>query len=373
MENGGIRIVVFLLLGVAGLTALSSLVGSGDPSEAIASEDASTDAEEPEILSPSAARSRFAAAARSADLPPAPTAASRASAALAEYLRGDHSLTLPNPRPELHAWTWEDDSVQLVYERCKPVARDPAVSKTSLSVRALIDFDALAAIEQHFGFDPKDIFTLESVSEDTAEYSLATHLGDDAVTVLSQHGIIVGDSTIRADFAWLVEQTAPQLRSLSDAVVAEWRRAMPPPARGKAPKPGNIERSDTTLEALTSFVQRAVPYESIPSRTQDIERCGVRTPGPTLKRGADCDSKALLLAAMIRSLDSRVPIVLVSLSVAGRPHMLIGVGVPARECDAILDYRGTRYVLVEVTSALGVGVMAPDYNEAVLEHYAVIP
>jgi hypothetical protein len=105
----------------------------------------------------------------------------------------------------------------------------------------------------------------------------------------------------------------------------------------------------------------------------DFERCGVRTPGPTLKRGADCDSKALLLAAMIRSVNDRVPLVLVSLTVTGRPHMLLGVGVPARDCDAILDYRGRRYVLIEVTSALGVGLMAPDYNEAVLDHYTVIP
>ncbi len=61
------------------------------------------------------------------------------------------------------------------------------------------------------------------------------------------------------------------------------------------------------------------------------------------------------------------------LTVTGRPHMLLGVGVPARDCDAILDYRGRRYVLIEVTSALGVGLMAPDYNEAVLDHYTVIP
>jgi hypothetical protein len=53
--------------------------------------------------------------------------------------------------------------------------------------------------------------------------------------------------------------------------------------------------------------------------------------------------------------------------------MLIGVGAPARSCDAILDHRGRRYVLVEVTSALGVGVMAPDYNDAVLERYTVVP
>ena len=95
--------------------------------------------------------------------------------------------------------------------------------------------------------------------------------------------------------------------------------------------------------------------------------------GPTLLFGGDCDSKAALLAALIRGIDEHVPLVMVSLSVRGRPHVLLGVGIPAQPCSTILDYRGVRYVLIEVTSALGVGIMAPDYNEAEFEHYAVIP
>jgi hypothetical protein len=367
MEQGGIRITVFLLLGVAGLTALSSLVGSGDPAEAVASEEAIEDSDDMNLST--------TAAERSMDARPAPSAPRHEMepSALEEFLGADHTLTLPAPRPEQQEWSWEDDSVQLAFEGCKPVARDPLVPKVTLSVRAPVDFDALGAIEQHFGFDPKDVFTIESNTDEEVEYSLTSHLGDEVVAVLAKRGILVEDSAIRADFPWLVRQTAPHLRPLAQAVVEEWARSMPKPRESKTPRPGNIMRSDTMLEALTSFVQRAVPYESIPARLQEFERCGVRTPGPTLKRGADCDSKALLLAAMIRSVNDRMPIVLVSLTVTGRPHMLIGVGVPARDCDAILDYRGRRYVLVEVTSALGVGVMAPDYNDAVLEHYTIIP
>jgi hypothetical protein len=367
MEQGGIRMTVFLLLGVAGLTALSSLVGSGEPAEAVASEDA--------VDSSDAIALSAAPAERQMDVRPPLRSRGRhqTPSALEDFLSADHTLALPAPRPERHDWTWEDDSVQLAFEGCKPVARDPLVPKVKLSVQALIDFDALGAIEQHFGFDPKDVFTIEATMENEVEYSLSSHLGEEVVAVLAKRGILVEDSAIRADSQWLVRQTAPHLRPLAQAVVEEWARSMPKPRESKNPRAGNIMRSDTMLEALTSFVQRAVPYDSIPARLQEFERCGVRTPGPTLKLGADCDSKALLLAAMIRSINDRVPIVLVSLTVAGRPHMLIGVGVPARDCDAILDYRGRRYVLVEVTSALGVGVMAPDYNEAVLEHYAVIP
>lgn len=364
MENGGIRTTIFLLLGVAGLTALSTLVGSGEPSAANATEELEPFVDEPRLASTSHERS--------VDIPPPPPH-SKPPTAVEAFLRDDHSLRLPAPRPEQHEWTWEDDSVQIAFDGCKPIARDPLVPKIRLSVGAPIDFDALGAIEQHFGFDPAGVFTIESAEGEEVEYSLRGHLGDEVVDALAKHGILVEESAIRADFPWLVRQTAPYLQPLAEAVVAEWGRSMPAPRASKTPHPGNIMRSDGMIEALTSFVQRAVPYDSIPARLQDFERCGVRTPGPTLRRGADCDSKALLLAAMIRSINNRVPIVLVSLTVTGRPHMLIGVGVPARECDAILDYGGRRYVLIEVTSALGVGVMAPDYNDAVLEHYTVIP
>ena len=362
MDNGGMRIAVFLLLGVAGITALSTLVGSGDPPEASALEhDGPFSIEE---IQSNAERPTGAPV-----LPSPPDT----PAALLEFLKSDHAIVLPRPRPEMNSWSWEDDSVQLVFEGCKPIARDPLVPKAKLSVNAPVDFDTLGAVEAHFGFDPRSVFVLQTSAEGDTEYSLSTHLGDDVVSALAKHGVLVDDSTIRADFVWLVAQTAPHLRPLAQAVIEEWARSMPAPKSSATPRPGNIVRADSAIEALTSFVQRAVPYESIPSKMGDFERCGVRTPGPTLKRGADCDSKALLLAAMIRSVNDRVPLVLVSLTVAGRPHMLLGVGVPARDCDAILDYRGRRYVLIEVTSALGVGLMAPDYNEAVLEHYTVIP
>ena len=392
MEQGGTRITVFLLLGIAGVTGLSALVGSDAPSSASAVDRAreaaraadhlgaapdsggpysdliDSDATDPDVTDDGEADASVATR-----FFRAPDSQGTGSARLAAFLDSDHTLVLPRPRPEPQEWSWEDDSTQIVFDGCRPVARDPLVPKIRLSVRAPVDHDTLGAVEEHFGFDPADVFDIQSSIGEEIEYTLANHLGADVVAALAKRGILVDEQSIRPDYAWIVQHTAPHLKPLAEAVVEEWRRSAPAAKSSDVPRPGNIIRSTATLEALTSFVQRALPYQSIPSVPGARERCGVRTPGPSLKLGSDCDSKALLLAALLRSVDAGIPIVLVSLKVGDRPHMLIGVGAPARACDAILDHRGRRYVLIEVTSALGVGVMAPDYNDAVLECYTVVP
>ena len=388
MEQGGFRITIFLLLGVAGVTGLSALVGSDDPRPASAvdraTDPAATSDHDAGVGGHDLANHEVGdeLEAEASDDPTAhgPTRLFRApdwkangSTRLAGFLDMDHTLILPRPRPEMHEWSWEDDSTQIVFDGCKAVARDPLVPRIKLTVRAPVDHDTLGAVEEHFGFDPADVFDVQNAIGEDVDYTLANHLGPDVVAALAKRGILVDDDSIRPDYPWIVEHTARHLKPLAEAVIEEWKRTMPPSKATDTPRPGNIVRSTSTLEALTSFVQRALPYQSIPTIRGERERCGVRTPGPSLKLGSDCDSKALLLAALLRSVDAQIPIVLVSLTVGDRPHMLIGVGAPPRSCDAILDHRGRRYVLVEVTSALGVGVMAPDYNDAVLERYTVVP
>ena len=52
---------------------------------------------------------------------------------------------------------------------------------------------------------------------------------------------------------------------------------------------------------------------------------------------------------------------------------LLGVGIRPTVCAATLKHGGLEYVLIETTSAVGVGFMAPDYNDARLEEFTVIP
>jgi len=398
METNAIRLPACLLFGVAAIMGMSALFGSGDPAPAEASDDAHVErhasGEDEELTDTAMADARGSRFDDDGDVLPGGGRRSVHGAAGAlnreletpnaerdGFLAANHRLILPPPNPTMHTWRWEDDRTQIVFEACKAVARDPLVPRDSFVVRAPVDFDALAAVEEHFGFEPDQAFALRQADGDEERtYAL------DAITepayreALAAHGISLEDERIRVDFGWVCSKSAMHLRPLAESIIVSWRtESTPRPAsdtpRGgvEKPRPGNGPRHDDRIEALTSFVQRAVPYQAIPETATGIERCGLRTPGPTLLFGGDCDSKAALLAALIRGIDEHVPLVMVSLSVRGRPHVLLGVGIPAQPCSTILDYRGVRYVLIEVTSALGVGIMAPDYNEAEFEHYAVIP
>ena len=398
METNAIRLPACLLFGVAAIMGMSALFGSGDPTPADASNDTRVErhasGQDDDFTDTAMADSRGSRFDDDGDALPGSGGRSVRGAAGAlnreleipdaerdGFLAANHRLILPPPNPTMHTWRWEDDRTQIVFEACKAVARDPLVPRDSFVVRAPVDFDALAAVEEHFGFVPDEVFSLrQSGGDEERTYSL------DAITepayreALAAHGISLEDERIRVDFGWVSSKSAMHLRPLAESIIVSWRtESAPRPAsdtpRGgvEKPRPGNGPRHDDRIEALTSFVQRAVPYQAIPETPTGIERCGLRTPGPTLLFGGDCDSKAALLAALIRGIDEHVPLVMVSLSVGGRPHVLLGVGIPAQPCSTILDYRGVRYVLIEVTSALGVGIMAPDYNEAEFEHYAVIP
>ena len=401
MDSNAVRLPAFLFLGVAAILAMSAIFGGGSPAPARGADGALDDTEWTEAHRSRVDRAEgeapgqgrfeslletlpfgahdggdgdsYGGAYASTNRDPG-FAAPRNSTGKGPsgFLAANHDLILPPPNPTLHTWNWEDDRTQIVFERCKAIARDPSINPDAFTVRTLIDFDALAAIEDHFGFLPDDVFTLHRADGDDRDYAIDRVTEPAYRAALAKHGIILEHDRIRVDFTWLTSRSALHLRPLAEAVVKSWRASATVPVQNGTVQPGNGPVHDARIEALTSFVQRAIPYESIPATTGDVERCGLRSPGPTLLRGGDCDSKAVLLSALIRAVDSEIPLVMVSLSVNDRPHVLLGVGIPADPCSAILDHRGVRYVLIEVTSAIGVGVMAPDYNAAVFEHFAVI-
>lgn len=407
MESGNVRVTVFLLIAIAAITGVSAFVGSGEPRAASAADDpgATRDRtpaggdDSDTLVEASASAEGYTlgqTSPRGGDRGALGRSGSRRSDARARaalepkqraFLEKSHDLSLPSPRLERLRWSWEDDSTQIIFDGCKPSVRDPRAPKARVSVDAPVDLGRLQAVEDHFGFSPSELLGLRSVAAEIDGASFATQIGEDVAYALAKHGIEVEGGTIRAKFSWLVAQTAPELRALSQAVAEQWRRAVTEaeergghasgdarePGKVGEGSPGNIPRSRDDVEALASFVQRAIPYADVPLNGDEHERCGVRTPGPTLSRGGDCDSKVLLLAAMIRSIDPSVPLLAVSLTVAGRPHMMLGVGVEPHDCSAILDYQRRRYVLIETTSALGVGIMAPDYNDAVLDRFEVVP
>lgn len=140
------------------------------------------------------------------------------------------------------------------------------------------------------------------------------------------HGLEVTARGIAADYKKLVRDSAIRLRPIA----AEFRRKFGPAKK-------------TLLEALYSFVQ-SIPYRQMPPIEGGRYTAGVSVPLRVLADDqGDCDSKAVLFAALWLNLSNRRTIL-----IRVPEHMLVGVAVPIPEA-ATIDIRSTRYVLLELS------------------------
>ncbi len=140
------------------------------------------------------------------------------------------------------------------------------------------------------------------------------------------HGMEVTPRGISVDYKRLVRDSAVRLRP----IVEEFRRRFGPAKK-------------TLLEALYSFVQ-SIPYRQMPPVEGGRYTAGVSVPLRVLTNDqADCDSKAVLFAALWlnlcghRTILIRVP-----------DHMLVGIAFPFPE-GATIDVRSTSYLLLELS------------------------
>jgi hypothetical protein len=139
-------------------------------------------------------------------------------------------------------------------------------------------------------------------------------------------GMEVTARGIAVDYKRLVRDSATRLRPIA----AEFRRKFGPAKKA-------------LLDAVYSFVQ-SIPYRQTPPVESGRYTAGVSVPLRVLADDqADCDSKAVLFAALWlnlcghRTILIRVP-----------EHMLVGVAVPFSE-GATIEIRSTRYLLLELS------------------------
>ena len=159
------------------------------------------------------------------------------------------------------------------------------------------------------------------------------------------HGMEVTPHGIAVDYKRLVRDSATRLRPIAE----EFRRKFGPTKKA-------------LLEALYSFVQ-SIPYRRTPPVEGGRYTAGVSVPLRVLADDqADCDSKAVLFAALWlnlcghRTILIRVP-----------EHMLVGVAFPFPE-GATIDIRSTRYLLLELScpQATAPGVISQYSADALL-------
>jgi hypothetical protein len=140
------------------------------------------------------------------------------------------------------------------------------------------------------------------------------------------HGMEVTARGIAVDYMRLVRDSAARLRPIA----AEFRRKFGP-------------SRNALLEAIYSFVQ-SIPYRQTPPVESGRYTAGVSVPLRVLADDqADCDSKAVLFAALWLNLcNHRTTLIRIP------EHMLVGVAIPFRE-GATFDIRSTRYLLLELS------------------------
>lgn len=267
-------------------------------------------------------------------------------------------------------WKWEDHSNRVYVENGNEYLseRDPL----RFSVRVAVDHALADAIERQFGY-PVDAQQPSSWSfgEGGARAPLDRILQEKAREIESAHGYKVTDNMRGPDYEWLIDVSASTCALVAPAVIKSHS--------GKSVAEATTRQR---LEALTSFVQNAIPYrlevegEMARRHADGKDRFGIRPPAATLLRGGDCDSKSLLLAALLRSVDRSLPIALVHVKCTGagrpgpEPHTILGVALPdplASEQTATVGDR--RLTLIETTHGsydvenpfdFGIGEIADD-------------
>jgi hypothetical protein len=243
-------------------------------------------------------------------------------------------------------WTWMDDRNTLLYnEQCAAAHFDPTIAPMAQSVTAFADVELMQRMELHFGHLPEWI-SRSWFDHEPRFVQAARSLDARLLEALRRHGVLYKDGVIGPHREEILRRSVPLLRQLAEKIVLEWKPF------------SNGPMYDQEVEAITSFVQRAIPYRSVSPLPDGKERGGLRLPGTTLMVGGDCDSKSLLLATLLRAKNPTVPIILVDVyDDSGEPHTLIGIELPPLECSQTLPWQGRTYVYIESTSGFGIGSM----------------
>jgi len=289
---------------------------------------------------------------------PAPVTAEAAAAALESALaltqnadfrawyEAQHIFLAPRSRLQnLQFSLWTDDQACIAKREGDTKFLTAGCTPMTIRISAKVNEAWADSFERYFGFPEH---ALDSVAYRVGDGSQAAI--EKAITeTLAQHGIICSAQSIAPDHQWILDRSMPEVRDVADAVIQTYWS-------GQRGRPNARQR----IEALTSFVQNAIPYRKVDDGRNDAVkdgkyRCGLRTPGEVLLDGGDCDSKSLLLATLIRSVDERTPVALVYCMNKTTPHMCLAVGCDILEGEQSINVNDTQMVLIETTSDWDIG------------------
>ena len=262
------------------------------------------------------------------------------------WYESTHEFSAPRARFRNIAFVdWTDDQTCIVRRDADTKFMRSGCVPAAFHIPSAIDIARADALEHHFGFPAA---ALESITYHQTPGALAAI--EQAVTqTLTQHGITCTADGIAPDHQWILDQSAPALRGVAiDIINAYWNNPRTQPSARQS------------IEALTSYVQNAVPYRKVDDQRNNLvddgkTRCGLRTPGEALLDGGDCDTKSLLLATLIRSIDTDTPLALVYCMNGNTPHMILAIGCSTNPGEQCITVNNTPMALVESTSDWDIG------------------
>jgi len=324
---------------------------------------------------------------------PVPTAEARRpdprNAAFDDWVARARVFEAPPRHLVRYGWTWEDHSSRIVRFEGDRAIIDRNRPPTRYEIEVPIDVSLAEELEAHFGFPRHALaFWYRSPEEllerlDAQQYALEAcgmrFVPADGSTgelnmprnrngVRERGGADGPDrrtGSIGPDYQYLLDHSRDALRPVAQEILRKAKAAGARDLRSQ-------------LAALASFVQH-LDYVIPPKLADGKERAGLRTPLATMIWGGDCDSKSLLLAGLVRSVDlCDATLVHVDNVPDGAPrpagsraddavgHMIAGFNVPARPEDFTIDQGRQRYVLVETTSDWRIGRISAKVARSVI-------
>jgi len=186
---------------------------------------------------------------------------------------------------------------------------------------------------------------------------------------LADRGVVLKDNRPSVDHKWVVEKSRGDMKALAQSL------------HGVARSQGYTTQRER-LGIIASFVQ-SMAYKPTPGTRRaesggSVTTGGITMPIETLYRGyGDCDTKSLLFASILANIPrQRLIFVMDKVDSIGEKHLFVGVrGIP-RLNDHYVEISGTKYVLIEMTTAWPVGRVSQkswlDYRRGVFKTVKIV-
>ena len=253
--------------------------------------------------------------------------------------------------PEKHQFVWDDINTREVmrWEGDTAVIKQGTQMQELSCTLSLNDKDAIFA-EESFGI-PETWTTISYIDEqDLAKKQRALE------HKAGLHGIKMqdGGNQFLVDYAWVITKSLIPLKQSAKTIRSTARRQ-------------GYRSTRELVGAFASFVQTLeyrIPSDfRINSEGEKILTAGAMMPLETLsKKWGDCDTKSLLFASLVRSIDL-VDVCFIVID----DHLFAGVQLRAKQDDHSIRHRGRDWVLVELSDSWPLGRIPLNHHHGIVK------